>query len=337
MNEENTKGTLVEPALRALGWDVENIDEVRREFKRKKSDKPVDYALLVLRAPRLFVEVKALGQNLAEWRWASQIMGYASVAGVEWVVLTDGDEYRLYNSHATVAVEEKLFRTVRISDEGLQAKETLQLLSKEQLRENRIEVLWNAYFVDRQVRTVVENMFSEDPDASLIRLVGKKIPNLSRKEIKASLARAQVDVDFPVEPEPREAVQKAATGTGKQTRAATKRLDVSLADLIRAGLLKPPMRLEKTYKGRHLTAEVDRNGRVRFANKEYNSLSVSAGVARASIIGTPTGRKYPQTNGWTFWQFRDEDDQSRPVDVLRQRYLEKQASVVPLDTKRRAR
>ena len=37
-------------------------------------------------------------------------MGYASVAGVEWVVLTDGNEYRIYNSHATVPVEEKLLK-----------------------------------------------------------------------------------------------------------------------------------------------------------------------------------------------------------------------------------
>lgn len=107
MNEQNTKAALVEPVLRALGWSVEDVDEVIHEYKRKRADKPVDYALLILRTPRLFIEAKALGQNLDDRKWANQIMGYASVAGVEWVVLTDGDQYRIYNSHATVPVEQK--------------------------------------------------------------------------------------------------------------------------------------------------------------------------------------------------------------------------------------
>ena len=41
INEENTKATLIEPVLRALGWDVEDLDEVQREFRLKSRDKPV--------------------------------------------------------------------------------------------------------------------------------------------------------------------------------------------------------------------------------------------------------------------------------------------------------
>ena len=79
------------------------------EYKIRKQDKPVDFALFLLRTPCLFVEAKGLSQNLDDRRWANQIMGYAGVAGVGWVVLTDGNEYRLYNSHAAVPIEEKLF------------------------------------------------------------------------------------------------------------------------------------------------------------------------------------------------------------------------------------
>src|SRR5215211_9246860 len=125
INEQNTKAALIDPVLRALGWDVEDVEEVHREYKLKTADNPVDYALLVLRTPRLFIEAKALGENLDDRRWAGQMLGYASVAGVEWVVLTDGDEYRIYNSHAAVPVDEKLFRAVRISEGGNSAEETL--------------------------------------------------------------------------------------------------------------------------------------------------------------------------------------------------------------------
>ena len=92
VNEQNTKTALIDPVLRALGWDVGDLEQVQQEYRRRPRDKPVDYALLLLRAPRLFVEAKALGQNLNDRRWANQIMGYASVAGVEWVVLTNGNE-----------------------------------------------------------------------------------------------------------------------------------------------------------------------------------------------------------------------------------------------------
>ena len=42
IGEENTKTVLIEPVLRALGWDVEDLDEVRHEYRRKAGDNPVD-------------------------------------------------------------------------------------------------------------------------------------------------------------------------------------------------------------------------------------------------------------------------------------------------------
>ena len=82
----------------ALGWDVGNLEEVSQEYKRRPKDKPVDYALFLLRTPKLFVEAKALGQSMDAPKWANQIMGYAAVGGVKWVVLSNGDEYQIYNA-----------------------------------------------------------------------------------------------------------------------------------------------------------------------------------------------------------------------------------------------
>jgi hypothetical protein len=50
--------------LRALGWDLEDLDEVELEFRRKAMDNPVDYALMIQRTPRLFIEAKSLDGNL---------------------------------------------------------------------------------------------------------------------------------------------------------------------------------------------------------------------------------------------------------------------------------
>jgi len=89
IGEQNTKASLIEPVIAALGWDTRDPDEVHREYRRRRSDNPVDFALL-LRTPRLFIEAKGFGENLDDPRWGNQIIGYASSAGVEWVALTDG-------------------------------------------------------------------------------------------------------------------------------------------------------------------------------------------------------------------------------------------------------
>ncbi len=61
IGEQNTKLTLINPVLRALRWNVEDLDEVRHEFRRVPADKPVDYALMLARTPKLFVEAKFPG------------------------------------------------------------------------------------------------------------------------------------------------------------------------------------------------------------------------------------------------------------------------------------
>src|SRR5215211_6803014 len=199
IGEQNTKAALIDPLLAALGWDVEDIDEVSREYRRKTQDNPVDYALFMLRSPRLFVEAKGLHKDLSDRKWISQILGYATVVGVEWCVLTNGDEYRLYNAHAPVDVEQKLFRVVRISEsnEETYTRETLELLSKEKMGDNLLNVLWKSHFIDRHVSRTLGELLQND-DASLIRQIRKRTPELTPAEIRESLKRADMRIDFPV-------------------------------------------------------------------------------------------------------------------------------------------
>jgi len=199
IGEENTKSTLIDPILTALGWDLQELEEVCREYRRKPQDNPVDYALFMLRSPCLFVEAKALDKELYDRKWASQIISYAAVVGVEWCILTNGDEYRIYNSHATVDIDEKIFRTIRVSDETQEqcTLDTLDLLSKSKMGEKLIDTLWKAHFVDRRVKKALADILHNDYGA-LTRLVRQKIPGLSRPEIRDSLKRAHFQVDFPV-------------------------------------------------------------------------------------------------------------------------------------------
>jgi len=45
-------------------------------------------------------------------------------------------------------------------------------------------------------------------------------------------------------------------------------------------------------------------------------------MARKTVIGAPPDRPDPQTNGWTFWQFRDpKTGEPRIMNSLRQAFL----------------
>jgi hypothetical protein len=338
IGEQNTKAALIDPLLSTLGWDVEDIDEVSREYRRKSQDNPVDYALFMLRSPRLFVEAKGLEKDLGDRKWISQVLGYATVVGVEWCVLTNGDEYRLYNAHAPVDVEQKLFRIVRISEQDQEeyTLETLALLSKEKMGDNLLNVLWKAHFVDRHVSTTLMELFRND-DSGLIRLIRRSTPGLTPSEIRDSLKRADIRIDFPVVTvssgsttggEQHDAVPPGeVTDKGGEPKKAINIPGVQVVDLIRADLVEPPLKLEKDYKGSHLEAEIQQDGTIVFDGETYRSLSLAAAFARKSVIGAPEGRKYPQTNGWIFWKYRNpQTGDLEEIDVLRQRYLKGQGA-----------
>lgn len=211
IGEQNTKGLLIEPVLSSLGWDLQSLDEFSREYRRNPQDNPVDYALFLVGAPCLFIEAKALDTDLSDHKWVTQTIAYAVTAGVEWCVLTNGDEYRLYNTHAPVDVEEKLFRKVQVSDPTTEpyTVDTLDLLSKGKMAEKLPSVLWKAHFVDRRVKTALEELVA-GPDKGLIRLLNKRVDGLTRSEIQKSLQRAGVRVDFSVSISPTRRITPAS-------------------------------------------------------------------------------------------------------------------------------
>ena len=79
------------------------------------------------------------------------------------------------------------------------------------------------------------------------------------------------------------------------------RYDVTLKQLLDAGLIRPGTELRQRYLGRDVSATVEPDDRVRVGDEVFNSLSIAAGAARVNVKGPPPdGRRYYQTNGWTF-------------------------------------
>ena len=313
IGEQDTKASLIEPVLSALGWRFDELEDVRREYKYRAQDNPVDYALFVLNQPRLFVEAKALGVTV-DRKCATQVLGYASVMGVGWCLVTNGDEYRLYNSHAAVDADEKLFRSVRLTDTSQEAffLDTLALIAKGAIGDSTLEALWKSQFVDRRVKQALEEVLRDD-DGALAKTLHRKLPELSLPEIRDSLKRADLRVNYPVLaeagtpgrlPAAREVIPPTLPADPKPP-APPFASKVKLTDLIAAGLVRPPFPIESTYKGERVTGTVQGEGSVVFAGVSYGSLSAAGGAAKAAVNRTPVGAAAPATNGWTFWQYRD--------------------------------
>jgi predicted type IV restriction endonuclease len=328
LGEQNTKASLIEPVLEALGWDIRDPDEVHREFKPTTQDKPVDYSLNLLREPRLLVEAKGLGETLSDRKWIGQVLGYATVAGAAWCVLTDGNEYRFYNATVPLDADEKLFFQVRLADGSEEeAAETLGLISRSNMEENILDVIWKSHFVDRRVKQALQGMF-EDRDRGLIRLIRRKVSKLSPKEIIESLRRLDLRIESvaPIhkpstpssghKPATKTLLRAAISPSGPRRKGKKVKYEATLAQVIGAGILSPPLRLFRKYRGQVMEATLLPDGGVEFQGTRFKTCSTAAEFARSTV----TGRKM-HTNGWDFWQYHDAKGKKSTLFDARQAYL----------------
>ncbi len=92
-SEALTRYALVDPVLRALGWDVSNPEQVRPEFPTEQGIP--DYALFWEGKPFIMVEVKALHANLNPAK--DKGFAYCWKNKVPYFVITDGERWEVYN------------------------------------------------------------------------------------------------------------------------------------------------------------------------------------------------------------------------------------------------
>ncbi len=103
-NETRTRMALIDPLLRALGWDVFDPAVVTPEYK--VGGGWADYALLRADGrPAAVVEAKKLGEGLSSHRM--QMLNYANASGIKYAGLTDGDHWDLYSVFEPVPLDDK--------------------------------------------------------------------------------------------------------------------------------------------------------------------------------------------------------------------------------------
>ncbi len=94
-SEALTRYALIDPVLRALGWNTEDPEQVRPEFPTETGSP--DYALLHEGKPWIMVEAKALGKKLDEAR--DKGFQYCWKNKIPYYVITDGNVWEVYDLH----------------------------------------------------------------------------------------------------------------------------------------------------------------------------------------------------------------------------------------------
>lgn len=145
-NETRTRNVLIDPVLRALGWDVAIPEDVFVEHGAGR--KRADYALLGNdRHPIVLIEAKKLGENLNSNR--TQVMTYCTEVGVRYGVLTDGNCWDLYNLWQEASIDDRLeLQVILSSREPVIAARMLLRLWKDSVRHGGL-----ALSIDEQSKT----------------------------------------------------------------------------------------------------------------------------------------------------------------------------------------
>ena len=102
-NEALVRYALIDPFLRALGWDTEDPEQIKPEYTTE-AGRP-DYALFIgdKSKPKAFIGAKKLGKN----EDLPQHIAYCVSEGVRFFIATDGNHWEIYDAFKQTKLPEK--------------------------------------------------------------------------------------------------------------------------------------------------------------------------------------------------------------------------------------
>ena len=115
-NETRTRQVLINPMLRALGWNVEDPKSVQLEYEIDR--KRADYALMKGERPIAVIEAKALGKSLDRPE-TMQTLNYANSASIPYMALTNGDHWRMLEVFKEAPIDDRVLMEFRLTQDEL--------------------------------------------------------------------------------------------------------------------------------------------------------------------------------------------------------------------------
>lgn len=181
LNEAMTEAIVIDKLLSVLGygfWDYQ------KQGATASIGNIPDYTVLPGHNRQWYLEVKRWQLPLKEVE-ASQAVNYAFNQGKRWAVLTNGDEWRVYDAFSKAPLEDKCTRFAKTLTE---AKSLLKLLAKDAMLRGEIEKIHHHENVLNAVRAEIGNENSETVKI-LRRCVGKCLDiTVTKQEIMEALA-----------------------------------------------------------------------------------------------------------------------------------------------------
>ena len=177
LTEEATKTSVVLPFIKALGFDIFNLDEVVPEFiadiGTKKGEK-VDFALKIDGKIAILIEVKPISTPLGKAQF-SQLYRYFAVTEARLAILTNGKEIRFFSDvDEPNKMDKKPFFTFDLqSHDDSQISELARFQKSEFLVETILEAASNLKYTSAAAGYIKQQL--ETPDEEFIKLVGRQI------------------------------------------------------------------------------------------------------------------------------------------------------------------
>lgn len=180
-NEDQTKMAIIQPILRRLGWDVENVDEVTPEFSVE--NRRVDFALCLKGRSAVFIEAKKTSEDLESQNHQEQLLDYSFRQGVEIAVLTNGITWSLFLPRAGVEWKSRKFYTIDIIEQesAEAASKFVDLLSKVSVESGKAVQNAESLHKGRLKRQAIQDNLPEawnriigEPDSLLVQILAER-------------------------------------------------------------------------------------------------------------------------------------------------------------------
>ncbi|MCK4377153.1 MAG: type I restriction enzyme HsdR N-terminal domain-containing protein [Actinomycetia bacterium] len=132
-NEMATRGQIIEPILKGLGWNIENPEEIQPNVSFEEG--VPDYSLLKNDKNILFIEAKKLAIDIEQKGVIRQLAKYCFGEGMKYGVLTNGAIWLLFRAfqEGTTIAERIIWKTDIENDEVTATIRRLNTISRENI------------------------------------------------------------------------------------------------------------------------------------------------------------------------------------------------------------
>lgn len=207
MGESETRSWLINPLLRALGYDDSDPNTVIPEYTadpRDKKDGKVDYAVVDSNGqPIIYIEAKGLNVSLDNYEHHNQLKRYFNLKlSVKLIILTNGNEYRFYtdldNENFLDSQPFLSFKLEEYTDTDL---EFLSKFHKDNFDAIRVREFAKELSYKSKILEYLKGEISDRDSLDLARFIAKKALNLTRisdcyivKRILPSVLKGLIEV-----------------------------------------------------------------------------------------------------------------------------------------------